>query len=310
MEINLTKVFERDIDLLVIDEFIANKDFAKIFTDKINIENYKITKFFHSLFDLKYGESDITLVIEDDNGIKYGILIEDKIDAVAMSNQSERYFKRGEKGIADKEFDLFHVFIIAPESYLKTNQEAKKYPNKISYEELLSFFEKQNEDRLNLKITLLKEALYKKKIGYQVIEDKNITNFWLNYYDYQEKYFPKLQLSKQLGPRGSLAIWPTFNTDCKKIKIYHKSNKGFIDLTFSNYGDKINELRKELNNLLDKDMVVVKTNKSAAIRIKVNPIDFNSDFELVKDDVKKAFETVERLDLLMNKINYLNLYEI
>lgn len=309
MEIILTKVFERDIDLFVIDEFISNEKFASIFTSKINLDkNYIITKVFHSLSDQRYGESDITIVLEDSEGIKYGILIEDKIDAVAMSNQSERYFKRGEKGISDNEYDQYHVFIIAPESYLKTNEEAKKYPNKTSYEEILSFLEFDNEDKQNLKITLFQEALYKKKIGYQVIENKNITNFWLNYYDYQERNFPKFQLSKQVGPRGSSAIWATFNTDYKEIKIYHKSDKGFIDLTFADYGDKTRELRDKLINIIDDDMLVVKTNKSAAIRIKTNPIDFNCNFEIVKDDVRKAFEAVERLYLLLNKIDYYNLY--
>lgn len=309
MQIILTKVFERDIDLFVIDEFISNEKFASIFTNKVNLDKkYIITKVFHSLSDSRYGESDITIVLEDSEGIKYGILIEDKIDAIAMSNQSERYFKRGEKGIADKEYDYFHIFIIAPESYLKTNAEAKKYPNKISYEEILSSLESDNEGKQNLKITLFQEALYKKKIGYQVTEDKNITNFWLNYYDYQEQNFPKIQLSKQVGPRGSSAIWATFNTDYKKIKIYHKSDKGFIDLTFGDYGDKTRELRDKLINIIDNDMLVVKTNKSAAIRIKTNPIDFNCNFEIVKEDVQKAFEAVERLYLLLSKIDYYNLY--
>lgn len=309
MEIILTTVFERDIDLFVIDEFISNDKYAKLFTSKVDFNNnYKIKKVSHSLSDPKYGESDITIVIEDTEGIKHGLLIEDKIDAIAMSNQSDRYFKRGEKGIADKEYDYFHIFIIAPESYLKTNAEAKKYPNKISYEEILSFLESNDENKQHLKITLFKEALYKKKIVYQVIEDQNITNFWLSYYDYQERNFPKLQLSKQVGPRGSSAIWATFNTDYKKIKIYHKSDRGFIDLTFSNYGGKTKELRDKLITIVDDDMAFVKTNKSAAIRLKINPIDFNINFELVKEDVHKALEAVERLYILLDKIDYYDFY--
>ena len=309
MEVNLTKVFERDIDLFVIDEFISNRKFSNLFTNKVGIFNYEILKLSQSLFDLKYGESDITIIVKDENNLKHGILIEDKIDAIAMSNQSGRYFKRGFKGMLDNEYDSFHVFIIAPESYLKTNEEAKKYPNKISYEEILAFMESENSERLNLKITLFKEALYKKKIGYQVIEDRRITNFWLNYYDYQELNFPKLQLPRQIGPRGSSAIWPTFNTNFKNVKIYHKSDKGFIDLTFSNYGNRVRELNDKLKSILGEDMIIVKTNKSAAVRIKVNPIDFNIDFKLVEDDVKKALQTVERLEFLMNKIDYYDLYE-
>ena len=42
MDITYSYVAERDIDLLVLEEFLANKDFAKIFLNKVGISNYKI----------------------------------------------------------------------------------------------------------------------------------------------------------------------------------------------------------------------------------------------------------------------------
>lgn len=55
---------KRDIDLLVLEEFLANKDFAKIFLNKVGISNYKIISAYHSLLDPVYGESDIMIIIE------------------------------------------------------------------------------------------------------------------------------------------------------------------------------------------------------------------------------------------------------
>ena len=68
----------------------------------------------------KDGESDITVIIKSE-GKKYGLLIEDKIDAIAMPEQPERYIKRGEKGIKNKDYDAFYSFIVCPEKYYKNN---------------------------------------------------------------------------------------------------------------------------------------------------------------------------------------------
>lgn len=308
MEINISKVFERDIDLFVIDEFISNKKFANLFLAQIGLNSFNIVKIFHSLTDPKFGESDITIIIEDLNKTRYGILIEDKIDAIAMSNQSGRYFERGNKGIENGEYEKYYVFIIAPESYLNNNVEAKKYPNKLSYEKILEFFKEEYDERLSLKIILLEEALNKKKIGYQVIEEPNVTKFWSKYYSFQEGNYLKLQLPKQDGPRGSAASWPTFNTFLKTVKIIHKSEKGFVDLTFNGYGEKINILNEAIGDLLDDDMCIVRTNKSAAVRIVVPKIDFNNEFEIYENEITEIMKAIERLNNLVYKIKNIDMF--
>lgn len=83
----------------------------------------------HILSDLQ-GESDITMIVEKNNH-KTGLLIEDKIDAIAMPNQRERYNIRGQRGIDNKLYDEFYVFMIAPLDYLKNNSEAHLYENQI-----------------------------------------------------------------------------------------------------------------------------------------------------------------------------------
>ena len=138
MNVRFEKVFERDIDLLIINKFINDPKVANYFLDKLNLSNYKLIKVEHSLMD-NDGESDITIILENDVE-KIALLIEDKIDAIAMPNQRNRYDIRGNKGIKNKEYDRYFVFIIAPQDYLDTNLESKKYENRISYEELKELF--------------------------------------------------------------------------------------------------------------------------------------------------------------------------
>ena len=119
MKINFDKVYERDIDLYVISNFCSYSGFLNLFLTKINKNGYTVSSAESSLSD-ENGESDITIVLEKEKH-KIGLLIEDKIDAKAMPKQSDRYDIRGNKGITDKKYDEYYVFIIAPNDYLESN---------------------------------------------------------------------------------------------------------------------------------------------------------------------------------------------
>ena len=212
MEFVLEKVLERDIDLLIINKFIFDENFKNYFLNKVGLSNYKVDKIEHSFKDFD-GENDITIILSNGNE-RISFLIEDKIDAIAMPNQKERYNLRGFKGIEKKLYDRFFVFIVAPCDYLKTNSEAIKYENQISYEELLEIL-----DYDYFAVTLLKKAIIEKEKGYTVIEDKNVTKFWDNYYKYVKNNHPKLQINEIKGPRGQNAGWPQFKTPIKNIFI-------------------------------------------------------------------------------------------
>ena len=66
----------------------------------------------------------------------HALHIEDKIDAVAMPRQPERYDLRAQKDIAAGEYDTYSVLIVAPEKYLRKNKEAQKYPSRLTYEQM------------------------------------------------------------------------------------------------------------------------------------------------------------------------------
>lgn len=120
-------VSERDMDLLFMEAFATDPGFSKLFLSKTPYADltFSILHAERSKVDNGLGESDLT-VIYDIDGKRHALLIEDKIDAVAMPDQHGRYLKRGEKGVAAGEYDSFDVFIVCPDKYRSSNEEAAK----------------------------------------------------------------------------------------------------------------------------------------------------------------------------------------
>ena len=307
-------VTEHDMDILFLEEFVSSKEFLNIFTSKIGIFNATVVEIEHSKTHPEFGESDMTVIIELD-GKRHGLLIEDKIDAIAMPEQYERYVKRGEIGVSSAEYSAFDIFIVAPEKYLKENAEAQKYPIKIKYEECLEYFEKDSDNRKQFKLSRLKQAIFKQKSGYQVVENKAVTDFWNKYIAYQKANYCHLFLTASVGPKGTNAIWPQFKTVIDKLYIIHKSSNlkddnGYIDLTFPGMADFLSQLETEVSetvNLNENKMFACKTGKSAAIRMIVPKLDFMSPFEEQLKAVAECFAAIEKMSETVKQFDAIKL---
>ena len=303
MEFSIEKVCERDIDLYIINKFLNDSKFKELFLKKINCKNYQVCKCLHSFAD-ENGESDITIILENDNR-KIGLLIEDKINAIAIPKQYERYILRAEKQKNEGLFDDYYIFIIAPKSYIDSNTEAKKYDNKISYEEILDYISGDFYGE-----SLIKKAIEGKKKGYEVVENKPVTLFWEKYYDMVENRFSDLELKTKRGAKGSKTDWPVFHTPIKKIQITHESNKGCLELRFRNVSQYYYEVYDIVKNVLKENMKLKRTGKSLAIRIDVPEIDFKKDFEEQEENVIKCLEVVRELQEFMKKIDYMEILRL
>ncbi len=300
-----TDVSERDMDMLFLEEFVISEEFLNIFTSKIGISDAAVVEIEHSKTHPEFGESDMTVIIETD-GKKHGLLIEDKIDAIAMPEQCDRYMKRGELGILNGDYSSFDVFIVAPEKYLNDNIEAQKYPNKVSYEECQLYFEKGADSRKIFKLSQIKQAIHKQKTGYQVIENKEVTEFWSKYISYKKRNYNHLLFTATEGPRGANSTWPQFNTVIEKLYIIHKSERGFIDLTIPSMAEFLPQLEMLLNemvNLKENDMTVHPTGKAGAVRLYVPIVDFSKPFDEQTDDIEKCFKGIEKMSELVKKLD-------
>ena len=284
MDIKLDTTLERDMDLLIMEEFICSPEFASIFLDAARIQqDYTLETVIHSMRDADLGESDIVFILSIGDK-RHAIHIEDKIDALAMPNQSGRYAKRAEKDIATGKYDEYSVLIVAPAKYLSSNQEAQKYKHQVQYEQLRDYFAAQNDLRSQYKLALIDRAIDDQKAHYQYEANPGVVSFCAAMDAYQREHYPAL-------PIGTQAWWRGYKTMISSAMIVYKANKGFCDLQFSNCTRE--NLLSQVKDYLSDRMTVEKAGKSASVRICVSPVWFENCFE------KKIYEVDEALGAIM-----------
>lgn len=307
---SFSDVSEHDMDMLILEEFACSDSFLTIFTETVGISNAKVMSVHSSKTDVLLGESDITIIIES-NGERIGLLIEDKINAIAMPNQAERYSLRGQKGIAHGDYNRFFVFIIAPRNYLSLNAEAQKYPHKIEYERILSYFESINDSRSAFKVQQIRQAIEKQKKGYQAEKDPAVTDFWSKYSELQKAEYPEVDFIYNNEIKAANATWPRFRTAIDKLYMYHKTESGFVDLTFENCADRIIDVEQMLSDAIGdyakEGYSIHKTNKSAAIRLTVPVLNLHQPFNEQKDKVEAGLSAVKKMSDLARTLNFKSL---
>ena len=286
MTIQIETTLERDIDLLILEEFISEPAFAQIFLNAVGIhEKYEILRAIHSKTDARLGESDIVFILKL-AGKRYALHIEDKIDAIAQENQSGRYYERIQKDIAAGEYDAGAVLIVAPQKYLDANKEAQKYGSKVTYEQLREYFAARQDIRSSYKLALIERAITDQKNGYQYEADTRMVDFCEKMNAYHKSIYPGL-------PAGSIAWWRFYPTVMDDVTIVFKASKGHCDLQFGHTEKE--ELFARVSGFLSERMNVVQAGKSASIRIETDPVRYENRFEDEKEKVDKALDAIYEL---------------
>lgn len=291
MKLGFEKVSERDVDFVIMRAFAEIPSFIHFFVNLADGKNTTVLSVEHSFTDVALGESDITVVLNVGNR-KKALLIENKIDAEAMPEQYLRYCKRGEKGVETGKYDEYDVFLLAPSKYLLSNQEAAKYTNRITYEDLYEFF---NEQGRVFDAEIIKCALAKQDNGYTVCEVPAITLFWKKLYEYINSVSRVAEMYPVQRAKGAKSMWPRFKSVLKKSELYYKADKGVCDLQFNGKAHDGEYLRSVVNKYKSDDMHWQKTGGSLSLRIKTVKIDFNESFDEHIDDVEKILRAIEKL---------------
>lgn len=294
IQFQFSNISEHDVDLLIIEEMAFNKLFSDIFFNSINIYEYEILEISHSESHSKFGETDIQVIYLHDNK-RHALLIEDKINAIAMPEQEERYHMRGDELVKDNRVSSYKVFICAPKEYIDSNSEAKKYPHKVTYEQLLDVYKDSNDKRTDFKKEVLKFTLSKKNKGYDPIVNDNITDFWEKLYDYEESNYPNFIFNRLKTGRGDGANWPLYSTHNSSIRIFFKSDRGYVDLSVICKREDLLDMKQILTLVKEEDMLVVKTGKSISIRLITKPVDFKLPFEDQLEEIDINLEAINRL---------------
>ena len=297
-ECRFNTIRERDMDLLFVERAMTDIDFIRLLVSKTDLKGSEVSIVHAELSRTEYdlGESDITLILKVDDK-RYGFLIEDKIDAIAMPEQYSRYIERGKVGIKNKEYEDFRIIIFCPEKYYSSDAEAKLYEHHLSYEEVADYLRSQTDELSKVHLQAITQAIDRAKKPPHVVLNEAVNLYFRQYRMYQQAHFPDLDIRTKETSNG---WWVDYNTALQNVIIINKTQEGYADLTFPHAADRLSDVKAMADWLREHGVPSVhgvKTGKSAALRIEVPKLAVKQNFETTPEkNLKACFEAIHELN--------------
>jgi hypothetical protein len=288
----LLNVEERDVDLLLMEEFHVSKSFVEWFCRQNCLEGEVVFDgAWHSIFN-DQGETDLLLRVHA-NGKRVGILIENKIAAPEQPEQDERYHIRGVRLQQEKKVDTFLTCICAPQSYLDGLGSSSLYHYRISYEAIAKWFAALEDPRNCWRRQIIEEAIQQGRRGYKMIVNQTVSEFHMAYWEYLRRHHPKIVMAKPT-PKGSKSNWIILKgRDFPKgVRFHHKIDQRVLELGFN--GHDVSELLAVKADWPDQ-MIHVQKGGVAAITIDVPEIDMTKGIVAQKESLERVFAAAYQL---------------
>ena len=294
--LKISSVSERDIDLLLLEEFMSSSDFCQRFLDTIGIHDRKcrFAAGERSATD-ETGESDLEIGFDGPDKRRLLFLIENKINAQFQPKQAQRYRERGCNYYRNGKCQEFTTVLFAPAAYFST--ERMGFDKRVDYEQAKDWIEGSNlpAGRSLYKAALLSLAIEKSSSRYQAT-DPQVTKFWREYWGLCMDDAPELGMPEP-GPKpaGSTFIYFLDADIPDGLSLVHKLHKGFFDLQFAGRGGDTAKMGIEYGHLLSEGMRIDRAEKSAVIRICVPSMSVARAFAEQKDAAFEAWKEGRRL---------------
>jgi hypothetical protein len=298
----LDRVEERDIDLLLLEEFTSEPALTALFARLIFDENRarEFLEISNSVSTASGGESDLIALYKEQDEV-VAVLIENKIGARFMPRQANRYHKRGQAGIEDGAWNRYVTCLLAPEAYLEGDHGDHVFDHQVAYEELLPHFESRSSTaRGRWRSAIIKQAIHGARTStYVRVVDEAVSRFFRSYWKYASQHFPALRMPHERD-RPATNTWVRFNPDVnlpKRISLVHKARYGTVDIQVS--ACRVEELHEAIGDFLTPEMHLEQTGKSAVVRVMVPEIDAFQSFEKQNEEVHQALIAADNLRELL-----------
>ena len=297
----LEAVTERDIDLLLVEEFHASEAFTQAFVSSALGHDAMRVEFlgaWHSVSESSFGETDVVLMVRTPTSSRHALLIENKVDAPFQPDQASRYSVRGDLGVERGAWETFTTVILAPKRYLDSQSPAASFQAKISYEQLTHWLHtgQRESARSEYRVKLLAMAIEQNRRGYSPKVDERVSRFFRGYWQVASREFPELEMREPKDrPAGS--TWAEFKPRGleKGRHLRHKIEVGRVDLEIAGAGSDVVQLQARHQALLPDDTEIVAAAKSAALRIQVPVVDCLGDFDDQIDKARAGMRAAYRL---------------
>ena len=291
--------YERDIDLLLAEEFMVSPEFAAWFLEKTKFAGIQATVVDVSVSKTDYtGESDLVILYEDTSGqARYAIHVENKIDAPLQPEQEQRYRQRAEYEISQGEYLDYDLVLCTPTFYRMNQACALSFDLCVFYEEIAEFIDSSDPSpRGKYRSNFVATSTSKKVNSWKKVEDQVTNRFWEEAYNIASHEFPILEMKTPNLTKDS--TWINLRPhDMPKmpcrVSIFFKGDRGYMDLTLDRCV--AHKIEEHIRLLLESDMTVHQTCKSASIRLNVSGFSVSEPLETSLPKVREAFDACPRL---------------
>jgi len=294
-EVRISGVFERDVDLLLLEEFVSSPPFLEWFMRAVRIKDCgELISAGRSVWS-GTGESDLELTLRGQAGITM-VLIENKVGAPLQPLQAERYRQRAATLRQRPDCSAAVTVVLAPTTYFADENDTAGFDRRVDYQGLLDWFERAEglglRGRCNA--ALLREAI--DPVGCTLKPDKTATEFWRNYWEVASTIAPELRMPEPRDKPATLMFVHFRPLDLLSgISLWHKFPYGKVDLQFNGKADQLTKLAQEFGRRLDPNMLLEKATGSAVIRVVVPRIDLGAPFETSRPAVEQGLRAALQL---------------
>jgi hypothetical protein len=293
------RVLERDVDLLLAEEFSVSLPFAEWFLTQLKmtdlsglrVNSVTVSKVHHT-----FGETDLEVVFERtefDKTKLFAVLIEDKITAPLQAEQIRRYRSRGDEACKGKEYEDYFVVLCAPDAYGTSHLETDKFDKFISYEMIADYLKTRSDDNLrdHYRADFLTKYLHQ---GFapakQTLNDPATNAFWNSVYEIATSEFSELEMKVPKFAKGR--TWAHFRSQGmpRKVCVCLLGEEGRVELAFANA--LLQDFQIQVASLLEDGMTLHKNGLTTVIRLQVRPLRIP---DLDKDKTRKALAACTKL---------------
>ncbi len=293
----INKFVERDVDMLLAEELRVNVAFGRWVMDKFGASADLVFPAAHINVSVAEdgSEADVIATFTTTSNLNHRLFVENKIDAILMPEQLERYVRRAEGDQRRQLVSGFSILFFTPAAYLET-----KLPNgvkQISFEEAAHALASQGDLRSQYRASLLMRALPIRtpaaRDAHVSATDPYIREWWDRVYAMLDLEFPGFFIHKTRYPR-SVYFAPATAGQGPYLRLDFKGHKGEVDLAFKNISAAA--LAKQVSNIDGLPGQIVANGKSSAIQIAgLAPFVISDGFEIIQTRVFSAYKAAHTL---------------
>ncbi len=289
-ELRISSVLERDLDFLLLEEFVASPAFLSWFLAKIDLSSDGILLAAARSVSDETGESDLELTIQCGSSIAR-VLLENKIGARLQPRQAERYTERGANYVQTGACQSVTTVIVSPSGYV--GSERLGFDKSVTYEAVLAWFESSRDlgFRSEFKRALLERAL--NPPTWTRTTDPVTTAFRHQYWLLAQSVAPELGVEAP-GPVPASSFFVKFAMP-SGVQFFHQIPYGRVDLQFAGMGDRLEEFTQRFTVALPPGASIRAAGKSAAITISVPQVAMDTPFHEAESDILLALDAAIRL---------------